>query len=57
MTDNGVRVGKLECQYLRSCKAMRIPVRDGVSLIKARRTVCWQKLNILQYFLPRHYRE
>ncbi len=57
MADNGVRVGELEGQYPLYCKAMRILVRDGVSLNKARRTVCWQKLKILHNFLPQYYRK
>lgn len=36
---------------------MRILVRDRVTLTKARRTVCWQKLQILHHDLPRQYRE
>lgn len=57
MADHGVRVGELEGQYPLYCKAMRILVHDGVSLNKARRTVCWQKLEILHNSLPRYYRE
>lgn len=57
MADHGVRVGELEGQYPLYCKAMRIMVHDGVSHNKARRTVCWQKLEILHHSLPRHYRE
>jgi hypothetical protein len=57
MADSGLRVGELEAQYPLYCKAMRILVRDGVSLVKARRTVCWQKLELLHRSLPRHYRE
>ena len=50
-------VGELEAQYPLYCKAMRILVRDGVTINKARRTVCWQKLEILHNCLPRQYRE
>lgn len=57
MSDDGLIVGELEAQYPIYCKAMRILVRDGVSINKARRTVCWQKLEILHHCLPRHYRE
>jgi hypothetical protein len=32
-------------------------VRDGVSINKARRTVCWQRLEILNHCLPRQYRD
>lgn len=50
-------MSELEAQYPLYCKAMRILVRDGVSINKARRTVCWQKLETLHHRLPRHYRE
>lgn len=50
-------VGELEAKYPLYCKAMRILVRDGVTLKKARRTVCWQKLEILHNCLPRQFRE
>lgn len=37
-------VGELEAQYPNYCKAMRSLVLDGVTIAKARRTVCWQRL-------------
>ncbi|MCH9714958.1 MAG: DUF3136 domain-containing protein [Cyanobacteriota bacterium] len=55
--DDVLTVGELEAQYPLYCKAMRILVRDDVSLSKARRTVCWQRLEILNHCLPRQYRE
>ncbi|MFM7696334.1 MAG: DUF3136 domain-containing protein [Vulcanococcus sp.] len=36
---------------------MRILVRDGISLAKARRTHRWHRLELLPHALPRHYRE
>ncbi|MCS5690614.1 DUF3136 domain-containing protein [Cyanobium sp. FGCU-6] len=57
MAGEVLSVGELEAQYPLYCKAMRILVRDGVSINQARRTVCWQKLEILNHCLPRHYRE
>jgi hypothetical protein len=50
-------IGELEGQYPLYCKAMRLLVRDGVSLNKARRTVCWQRLEVLHHCLPSQYRE
>lgn len=32
-------------------------VRDGVSLKKIQRTVCWDRLQLLHTTLPRHYRD
>ena len=57
MAASSLSVGELEAQYPLYCKAMRILVRDGVTINKARRTVCWQKLEILHTCLPRQYRE
>jgi len=36
---------------------MRMLVRDGISLAKARRTHCWHRLELLHHSLPRQYRE
>jgi len=49
-------IGELEASYPLYCKAMRILIRDGVSETKARRTVCWRRLEALHTCLPRHYR-
>ena len=57
MAASSLSVGELEAQYPLYCKAMRILVRDDVTINKARRTVCWQKLEILHNCLPRQYRE
>ena len=57
MAASSLSVGELEAQYHLYCKAMRILVRDGVTINKARRTVCWQKLEILHHCLPLQYRE
>ena len=57
MADAALSVAELEAQYPLYCKAMRILVRDGVTHNKARRTVCWQRLELLHRSLPRQYRE
>jgi len=57
MADAALSVAELEAQYPLFCKAMRILVRDGVTINKARRTVCWQRLELLHGSLPRQYRE
>jgi hypothetical protein len=57
MADAALSVAELEAQYPLYCKAMRILVRDGVTISKARRTVCWQRLELLHRSLPRQYRE
>ena len=57
MASDSLSLGELEAQYPLYCKAMRILVRDGVTINKARRTVCWQKLEILNHCLPRQYKD
>ena len=49
-------IGELEASYPLYCKALRILVRDGVSLSKASRTVAWSRLSTLHQCMPRHYR-
>lgn len=49
-------IGELEASYSVYCKAMRILIRDGVAESKARRTVCWRRLEALHACLPRQYR-
>jgi hypothetical protein len=49
-------IGELEASYPLYCRAMRILIRDGVSETKARRTVCWRRLEALHHCLPRQYR-
>ena len=36
---------------------MRILAREGKSATKARRTVCWQRLEMLHHCLPNQYRD
>ena len=50
-------IGELEASYPVYCKALRLLVRDGVSETKARRTVCWSRLETLHGCLPRQYRD
>ncbi|MEY4430570.1 MAG: hypothetical protein RLZZ533_506 [Cyanobacteriota bacterium] len=49
-------IGELEASYPLYCKALRILVRDGVSLSKASRTVAWSRLSTLHHCMPRQYR-
>lgn len=52
-----VTVGQLEAGYATYCKALRMLIRDGVSLNKIKRTVCWDRLQLLHTTLPRQYRD
>lgn len=57
MAASGLSVGELEAQYPLNWKAMRILVSEGVTMTRARRTVCALKLEILHHCLPGQYRE
>jgi len=50
-------IGELEANYSLYCKALRLLIREGKSIAKIRRTVCWQRLEILHNCLPGHYRD
>jgi hypothetical protein len=50
-------IAQLEASYPSYCKALRILIRDGISLAKIKRTVCWDRLQLLHHTLPRQYRD
>jgi hypothetical protein len=54
---SSLTIGELEASFPVYCKALRLLVRDGVSENKARRTVCWNRLETLHGCLPRQYRD
>ena len=45
-------IGEWEAGYPMYCKALRILIRDGVSETKARRTLCWSRLETLHRSCP-----
>ena len=53
----GLTVGELEAHYPAYCKAMRLLVRNGLPLARVRRTLCWERLSLLNRCLPRQYRD
>ena len=53
----GLTIGELEANYSLYCKALRLLIREGKSIAKVRRTVCWQRLEILHNCLAGQYRE
>jgi hypothetical protein len=53
----GLTIGELEANYSLYCKALRLLIQEGKSIAKVRRTVCWQRLEILHNCLPGQYRE
>lgn len=50
-------IGELEANYSLYCKALRLLIREGKTIAKVRRTVCWQRLEILHNCLPGQYRD
>lgn len=52
-----ITIAQLEAGYPVYCKALRLLVRDGLSLNKIQRTVCWDRLHLLHTTLPRQYRD
>jgi hypothetical protein len=50
-------IGELEANYSLYCKALRLLVREGKTIAKVRRTVCWQRLATLHNCLPGQYRD
>jgi hypothetical protein len=52
-----ITVAQLEASYPAFCKALRMLVQDGLSLNKIKRTVCWDRLQLLHTTLPRQYRD
>jgi hypothetical protein len=57
VAESGLTIGKLEAGYPAYCKALRMLIRNGVPLEKIRRTVCWDRLNLLHSAMPRQYRD
>ena len=51
-----VTIGELEANYSMYCKALRLLVREGRTLKKIQRTVCWSRLEQLHICLPSRYK-
>ncbi|MEB3200150.1 MAG: DUF3136 domain-containing protein [Synechococcaceae cyanobacterium] len=54
--DSAPSIGELEANYSLYCKAMRLLVREGKSLLKIQRTVCWSRLETLHSCYPGRYK-
>lgn len=50
-------IAELEANYSLYCKALRLLIREGKTIAKVRRTVCWQRLSTLHTCLPGQYRD
>jgi len=51
-----VTIGELEASYPLYCKAMRILLKEGNSLLKIQKTVCWSRLETLHNCYPTRYK-
>jgi hypothetical protein len=49
-------IGELEAGYPTYCKALRLLIRKGNSFEAIQRTVCWDRLSLLQRSLPNRYK-
>lgn len=49
-------IGELEAGYPTYCKALRLLIKNGKSLDRIQRTVCWERLTLLQKSLPNRYK-
>ena len=50
-------LGQLEAGYPVYCKALRMLIQEGQALNKIKRTLCWQRLELLHHTMPRQYRD
>ena len=49
-------IGELEASYPQCCKALRILLKEGNSINKIERTVCWSRLATLHHCMPTRYK-
>jgi len=52
-----VTIGAMEAGYPLYCKALRIMIREGKSIDKIQRSICWNRLHMLHHSLPRDYKD
>lgn len=50
-------IGAMEAGYPLYCKALRIMIREGKSIEKIQRSICWNRLLSLHHSLPRDYKD
>lgn len=56
MAPSKISIGELEAKHPMYCKALKILVRQGTSSAKLQRTLCWDRLRLLNRSLPRQYK-
>ena len=55
-SESKLTIGELEAGYPTYCKALRLLIKNGRSLMAIQRTVCWERLSLLQKSLPTRYK-
>lgn len=56
-TPSTLTIGAMEAGYPMYCKALRIMIREGKSIEKIQRSICWNRLVSLHHSLPRDYKD
>ena len=56
MAPSKISIGELEAKHSMYCKALKILVRQGTSSAQLQRTLCWDRLRLLNHCLPRQYK-
>lgn len=51
-----ITIAELEANYSMYCKALRMLIREGKTLVKIQRTVCWSRLQSLYQCYPSRYK-
>ncbi|MFN7900085.1 MAG: DUF3136 domain-containing protein [Synechococcaceae cyanobacterium] len=51
-----ITIAELEANYSLYCKALRMLVKEGKTLVKIQRTVCWSRLESLYQCYPGRYK-
>ena len=49
-------IAELEANYSLYCKALRLLIQEGKTLLKIQRTVCWSRLESLHHCYPGRYK-
>ena len=56
MAPSKISIGELEAKHSMYCKALKILLRQGTSSAQLQRTLCWDRLRLLNHSLPRQYK-
>ena len=56
MATSNLTIGELEAKYPLYCKALKLLLRQGKTKAQLQRTLCWDRLRLLNHSLPRNYK-